>query len=694
MHGWRGYIMIVALLFSSVLLAAENPLELTHIRLSPEFIAKMQSQNQLKAMGLKAAPVADPVHELIPFLFDQEIAQSNTAHKENNLHLNTKSSTPTDGQESLLFGQIRTWLDARYQGIGQGEADRVNMFNNQFNLGVQNFSGFSWQKPFGGFGLYVDRQISPDLFDQSRWIVMDTFTVVIEATTFLGKMSEAGAVSMSASEIAAFAGINFKRVYTTYHFAPSFSEALIADFRYLFLPFLAHTPQGALALDEGKILKREDTWSVGAGGLIESPPWYGLSFSAGALVDLTNTSTLILQSIKSGDTNIPGEFLRVSHKSAQKKSAGVSAALQLDFFKIIKFTLLSYDLTFEAEKNKEFQLSFKENNKMALSDGSETSQEFSSLLRKNAPEIRFLEPYVLSLNEGENSATNSRAMLLLWGNLKKSSMEQVRVIKDQVVKTFFRSYSESIRLVQNFWSRLFSSFIFRIFQFNTGVRNDAAFTRKISIEYEATLAQSPDPDKMTIENHEQFSMTVGLSYEAARTDRWVDRSYKKDAENYIDRYTTLPADLKTLVRNGDLKGPLLVTTNVRVMGDGLVYFNNLTEAQVSQEFNQLCNQKSSCVKKLLEPYQKYKSILTGTGRYELAQLKKMMAGILKEIDDLATFQVLFGENAFVNGSFYATSKVGMPYSTQYTLGQFRGLGVIDNYKRLNGTRQPASIWSE
>ncbi len=691
MHGWRT-ISIVALLFSSVLYAQENPLGLKHIRLSQTFIEAIDSTNPeiQKNAHTQSRDASDARRSLVPFLFDRELAELNRAEAKS-----ARSTTPGDGQQSLMYGEIRQWLESRYQGIGQAEADRLNFFNNQFNMGTQNFSGFSWQKPFGGFGIYVDRQVSPDLFDAKRWNVMDTMTIVVEATTFLGKMAEAGAVDMSASDIAAFAGINFKRVYTTYHFADSFGEAIIADFRYLFLPFLAHTPSGALALNDGKLLKREDTWTVGAGGVIESPPWYGLSFNGGAIAEVTNKSSVVLQSIRPREASKPGEFLRLSHASSLIKSAGVTASLQLDFFKLIQFTLLSYDLEFSSEKNKEMTLSFRDEHRDQLSNGSDTSREFAQLLRKNSPDIRFLEPYVVQLNEGETASSSSRAMLLLWGNLKKSAMEQTRVIKDQTVKTFFNNYSESIRLVQNFWSRLFSSFIFRIFQFSSIIQNDAAFTRKLTIEYEATLPQSSDPEKMLIESQEQFSMVASLSFEAARTDRWTDRSYKKDAEGYVDRYTVnLSPELKTMIRNEDLKGPLRVTTNIRVMGDGLAHFNTLSEELVIKEFEHMCDKKSSCVKKLLKPYQEYKRILAGTGRHELAQLKHVITGVLKEVNDLATFSVLFGENAFINGTFYATSRQGLPFRTTYSYGQFRGMGVIDTYKRMNGIRQPASVWSE
>lgn len=680
----RPILFILTLLFSSVLWASENDLNLRHIKLSAKFKAALEGQSNKQKTA--SAGASDPRQGLIPYLFDREVAQLSQRK--------STKATPSDGQESLLYGQIRGWLETRYQGIGAGEANRINAYNQQFNGGLQNFSGFSWQKPFGGFGIFTERQLSPDLFDANRWIVMDTFTVVVEASTFLGKLSEAGAVDMSASEIAAFAGINFKRVYTTFHFAESFGQGLVADYRSLFLPFLLHTPEGALALSEGRVLRRDDSWSAGVGGLIESPPWYGLSFSAGALAELTNESSLTLQHIRPSEASRPGEFLRVSHRSAVKKSAGVTAALQLDFFKLLKFTLLSYDLEFDAEAANEFQLSFREDHRPTLTAPGDVAAEFGAVLRRNSPKVRYLEPFVTRLDQGHTSSTNSRTMLLLWGSLKKSSMEQVTVIKDQTVKEFFRNYNESIRLVQNFWSRLFSSFIFRIFKFSSIIQNDAAFTRKLTVEYEATLPQSPDPEKMLVEAAEQFSMSVGLSYQAARTDRWTDRSYKRDVLDYMQRFTSLPANLRELVSSEELRGPLSVTTTIRVMGDGLGFFNQLPEAQVLKEFEHLCEKRKSCLKNLQGPYRSYKKVLTDTGRLELAQLKKMMLNLLKETDDLTSFSVLFGEHAFVSGSLVATSRQGLPFSTSFSTGQFRGLGVIDTYKRAHGTRQPASVWSE
>lgn len=668
-------ISLIVPLFFSLQARAEIP-DFHYIRFSRDFEASLeQSQDFVKSQSDSDTQLILKKALIGPEAFENSTSKSR--------------STPTDGQNSLLYGEIRQWLEGRYQTIGQGQAEHVRLMNQQFNYGGFNFSGFSWQKPFGGFGIYVNRTLSPDLFDVNRWIVMDTFTILIEASHFLGRLQEAGAVDMTQTEIAAFAGINFKRVYTTYHFANSFQDGLVADFRQLFLPFTEYSPERIVSLGAEKLIKREDTWTVAAGGLLQTPLWNGLSFYAGVLAEATHQSMLTVQRMQE---NSSSEYLRIGLKSKIQKRAGVSAGLQLDFFKLIKFTIMSYDLEYNSEKSKELTLSFEREDLDLLLDGREISQELGKVLKKQEVEIDYLEPYVTKLDESESEGSASKAMILLKGSLKKSNFEQIKVIKDQVSRTFIKSYSESIKLVQNFWSRIFSSVFFRLFNFATWITNDAALTRKLQIEYEATLPQSIDPKQMSVENTEQFSLAATLSYESARTHKWTDKSYRRDAENFMNRYTSLPGNLRTMVRNKELRAPLSVSTNIRMIGRDLDFFNSLDRSIVAAEFEYICQKKSSCIRKLKAPYEDYKKSLKESKKLELVHLKKLVSQILLEMHDLQSFYVLFGEGIFIHGTFRAYSSSGILFTTQHSQGQFNGLGIIDNFQRLNGTRQPASVW--
>ena len=52
----------------------------------------------------------------------------------------------------------------------------------------------------------------------------------------------------------------------------------------------------------------------------------------------------------------------------------------------------------------------------------------------------------------------------------------------------------------------------------------------------------------------------------------------------------------------------------------------------------------------------------------------------------------FGEeNVFIYGQFSAMTKDGIPFSTHFKTGQFRGLGVIDQFMRQSGTTVPVNL---
>jgi hypothetical protein len=88
---------------------------------------------------------------------------------------------PMDGRESTLYLEIRRHLENAHQSIGQLEVQNINRFNEEFNLGQSNFSGFSWQRPFGVVQVHTDRQVTPNVFG-TNWLVMDTFTFEIVST--------------------------------------------------------------------------------------------------------------------------------------------------------------------------------------------------------------------------------------------------------------------------------------------------------------------------------------------------------------------------------------------------------------------------------------------------------------------------------------------------------------------------------
>lgn len=677
--------------------------EFNHIKLSPSF------ERYLTQPKMESAPKARSLSNrqtksIIDDGFSQIISSA---------LLGSNSAFPTDGEESPLYQEIRDQLAASHNEIGVREVTQLDFLNRQFNLGTQNLSGFSWQKPFGVVHVFADRQVTPNLFG-SNWLVQDTFTFDIEATTFLERANQAGITAMSAAEIGAFAGITFKRVYTYYSYASSYQEGLRADFSKLFLPFLKLNPASIGRMGNEEIIKREDKWTARAGGLITTPPLYNFSFSAGVLAEYAYDHMVSAQTFNV--TDLTAEKVRMNVRSQKKVSAGATMSLQLDFFNLLKFTILSFDLTYEYASGKDFTLGMSQPQWNHILNSQVEGTELKKILRGTSS-VKDLEPYVVRLDESESSALESRGSLLVWGKLQKSKTEQVRIIKDNVVRVFYKNYSQSMKVVQNFFSRIFSAVIYKVLKLPVGVKNAALFNRQVNIEYEATHPQATDPKINRIDATEQFSFVLSQSYETNRTHRWIDQKFKNDVIWFVDAFTTLPKDYKTIIRREELRGPLLVESNLRVEKAGFDHFLALSENQVYKSIAIVCESEyvtewssersrkellrdweveEYCVKDIGEEYVKFKrDYMQNALKPSLARFKKFLTRYYKLTQSLSDLQMLFGEqNTFIHGQLTATSASGSQFVTSFSSGQFRGLGVIDNFKRTTGSRTPASIVSE
>ena len=676
--------------------------EFTHIKLNPEFEAYLTQpktkSNSLKTMS-KATSSVDNV--LKSALLGAALGVKS----------DITTPIPVDGEESLLYEEIRRHLETAHSQLGLEQVQQINRFNQQFNLGTSNFSGFSWQKPFGVVQVYVDRQVTPNIFGQN-WLVMDSFTFSVEATTFLEKLNEAGLTTMSGTEIGAFAGITFKRVYTYWHYANSYQDGLQSDFTKLFLPFVKFTQGGMETMGDEEIMKREDVWTASAGGLISTPPLYNVSFSAGVLAEYDYQNVTTIQNNLKED-----QRFKVGVLSKKSVMAGATAELQLDFFKLIKFSLLRYDLNYEYSSGKEFTLGFNNNQWAQVKADPEKGPEFRSILR-GFGSVAKLEPYVVRLDETSSSELSQRGSILIWGKLQKSKTEQVRVIKDNTTHVFFKNYAQNVKVVQNIFSRIFSAIVYKLLKLPIGASNASIYSRQITMEYEATHPQAVDPNVSRIDSTEQFSFVLTQYYNAARTDRWIDKRFKNDVIWFVENFTTLPATYRTDIRNEVLRGPMIVESNLRVEKAGFQYLLATDESQVFGKIAKVCDSKKTaqwmqddsrremleksqsgregCVKDIGMKYLQFKfDYATNLLKPSLAKFKDFITKYYKESENIADLQSLFGaENTFINGKLQAATNMGMTFNTAFSSGQFRGLGVIDSFKRGTGSRMPASIASE
>lgn len=678
-----------------------------HIKLTPAF-EQYLTKPQMKTLSARSVG-PDPMKEVIRSAVFGKEAQASAK--------GLSPFPPADGEESLLYEQIRQELELSHQRIGLEEVTQLDRINRQFNLGTSTFAGFSWQKPVGTVQVYADRQVTPNAFSEDEndvWLVTDTFTVEIEATTFLEKLKEAGVVD-AGTDIGAFAGLTFKRVYRYDHYAKNYNEGLLVDFSKLFLPFMVFNAEGLAKMGDKEVIKRQDLWTAKAGALITTPPMYGLSFSAGALAEHAYEAETSMQAFKNADPAAQALVMNIWSKSSTV--AGATASLQLDFFKLLQITLLRFDLTYEYGKGKNYVLSMSNNDVGHVKNNPEELSEWRGILRGRR-EVKLLEPFVVRLDEVTTEAIETHGSVFLWGKMAKNKTEQKRIIKDGKVHTFYKNYASNVRYVQNLLSRFLSAIIYKLLKLPVGTKNVAIYSKNVVLQYEDSHPQSTNQDILRVASEEKFSFSIVQSYEAHGLSKWHEKKYKEDVLWFVDEFTTLPKDWLARIRKGDVKGPVRVESDLKVDKSGFLHFVALPENSVFGSIVGVCkskklkewtaddsrakllketpsNEEDKCVRKVGLNYLSFREdYLQNFKAPSLRKFKDFLTQYYKVSENITSLTSLFGvENTFISGRLSGKFSDGVIRSIPFANGQFRGNGVIDNFLRANSGRSPASITS-
>lgn len=685
-----------------------------HIKLTKKFEAQLKAPagSKMGTLSKSAMLAEDPFKEAI------RSAVFGSAKKSSPVAKGLSPFPPADGEQSLLYEQIRQELEGSHQQIGIQEVTQLDRINRQFNLGTSTFSGFSWQKPMGTVQVYADRQVTPNAFsedDNDVWLVSDTFTIEIQATTFIEKLIEAGVVDGTQTNIGAFAGMTFKRVYRYDHYAKTYMDGLTIDFSKLFLPFLVFNAEGVAKMGDKEIIKRQDLWSAKAGGLITTPPLYNLSFSAGVLAEYAYEAETSMQAFKNSDPSAQAMVMNIWSKTS--KIAGATASLQLDFFGLLQLTLLRFDLSYEYGAGKNYVLSMNTTELNNVRANAEEHAEWKGVLRGKR-EVKLLEPFVVRLDEVTTEAIETHGSVFLWGKMAKNKTEQKRIIKDGTVYTFYNNFATNTRYVQNLLSRFLSAIIYKLLKLPTGTKNTAIYSKNVALQYQDSHPQSTNPEVIRVANEEKFSFSIVQSYEAQGISSWTQKKYKADVLWFVDSFTTLSKDWLSRIKKDEVKGPLRVMSDLKVEKAGFLYFVALPVDKIFGSIVNVCKSKKlkdwtseatraqllkknpseseeKCVRNVGLNYLSFKEDYAQNFKApSLRKFKDFLTQYYKVAESITALNDLFGaENTFLSGSLSGKFSDGSIRAIPFSNGHFRGNGVIDNFLRANGSREPASVTS-
>jgi hypothetical protein len=611
---------------------------------------------------------------------------------------NTPNNT-SDNFASLIYQSALSTLLPIYNNIGQQESQAIIDFRRQFDLGQMDFSGFNWQKAMGSYSIFVDRQVRPDSQNPSQWLVVDRMEFSIDAQTYLKKLVDTGLISLNSIGLDAFAGITFKRIYHFTHLANSYESGLSSDYSKLFLPFIQFDRSRLLNQAPYTLLKKEDFLTVKAAVSAETPPVYGFDLKGTVRTDLTRMASITAQALGELDHPSNDEYMRVSIDKKLSVAVGVNLDLQLDFFKLLKLTLLSYELEYQLDNSDQVHLSIYNADRNKLINNNELGREFKSVLSLANLKINHLEPFVVSSEQRQSHNLSSRFSALIYGKLKKSMRESVKIIKDQKVNQFFRETSENIAVVQSWLSRLWATVVFKLFEFESHVKNVAVTSIRYSAEYQAERAQTE-----RFSASDKFSLTLDHEFYFKKTDG-INKAYKKQAIEILDDSTNLEKIILDKIVKNEILGPMQLNAKLQLNQRSIDYFLSQDEDHAFAHFGNICgktnekwtnaNQRKKelnqlqvgrdlCIKNLGKVYIEIKRILMDEHEYDLAKISELMKSAIKVSKSLKAVKLLFGENtSFLHGKFEAKTKQGKSFTSYFSHGTFDGLGVIEKFQRFN-----------
>ena len=648
------------------------------------------------------------------------------------------------GNEADLYQQIANEFNLVYESIGKSKAEGVLKSNGLSVTGGLNSIGFSYKKPFLNFSVSVDRNLAPNLFDDKLWIVTDTFNVDIDASKVLGSLRDAGAINMSEQNLAAFAGVVFKRKFTWIHYANSYQEGLSSHFEKLFLPFNSLSYSNMTNLQANEMIFKEDSISVKAGGVVSAPLYTGITGMAGVLAKFEKLSRVEVVSL--GNSN-----LQISSEKSTIGTLGTSLAVQADFLKLLRLTLLSYDFSYELESSYKIYMNINQLELVGLNAQSPLAMEVSQILKNREGDLDVLAPYIISEEKRISQTIKHKYNFLLLGAQKSSKTQQIEITKDGKVKNFFRHYYEKMLFTEDALTRFFASVIYALTNSEVAATKLASDTKKVTIEYDSEKNLLENRENVNIGetnlNEQKLSMTFKSDFRTQQSKGRSGKKYKERALFILERFSGVDPLALGMIERDYLKAPFHVEGSYQINIDGIRYLNKQSTDNVFNHFDGLCNEFpktgfvnyrnmfDNCKKALQNDYVDYIKDLTHSKvsadeialcekkakmhgrsnskkrafikiciadlnhlpegewtRIPLWPLKNLSNNIVGSSYSKVHFYNLFGvQNVFFFGSFNAVTADGRAFTTSFHEGAFKGLGAVDHYMRVENLRAPSSV---
>lgn len=589
-----------------------------------------------------------------------------------------------------ILDELYVLLEGDYERIGREEVNKI-IEARDLGGGVKNFGGFSWYKSKPNFDIKASRSLAPEL-NSTRWIVDDSLTIYIDASTLLTNLRSEGVINITDSSLALFAGISFSRKYHYYHLAATFEEGLKSDFSKLFMSFTKFKVSKLVKITKEELLTREDQLSMSSKFAANIPATPSIGFGIAGSAKMAFQNKFSYQRVIGSKT----EVARLSSESTTTKALNSKLSLHLDFLGLLKETLLSYEISYSLSKSTKSYLSLSESHiNNVLSD--QLLENSLSRFSKGETDLENLKKYLVSFERRQKENVYSKFNFLLFGSLRKKSFELVNIVKDGEEKSFYKSNYETVDFNQSLFSRIFKGFINRFFKLGSIFKNNFEVSKSLSLEYE--VIKNLDHEVPTEE-----SLSISFS-QVLEAENFKKSKYLRRAIDQIKNFTNLPDEILDKVRKKEILAPMRIETNFEVSRRGIAFFNSLSKRELYEGFFKICRVPKSewidfsddgnrrsifqgkltsnirCAKKGLEHVNEYLEHLGEKRLIHLPKLNDIFKYVAKKSKNYQDLILLFGDShVFIHGELSGRTQDKKFFQTFFKSGHFQEYGVIDRYK--------------
>ena len=657
-------------------------------------------------------------------------------------------------RESSVYRAIKKRFENNYERIGSEEIGKLkNGENASLNAGL-NHIGMVYNSGFADFSIYLKRELAPDLFDDERYIVIDNLEIYIDAQKLLKNLKDANLIDMTKEQYKAYASVSFKRAYRYIYFADSFEQALNFNLNKLFFTFEVLEDRNYLKMKPYEIISREDSLTIGVGGGVSNSLGSPVNVEFQGFVEFERLSKLEIQAVGPEDKAFEDERIRISFEKKKGKTSMGYSALGVDFLNILKLALFQYEFAYNYSDSYRINLSFKEEDIYRLNDeDSPLGNAVGNVVLAGGGHFEVLKPYIVSQEHRKQERYTSRYSALLRGKSKECQVSEVKIVKDNQIKHFFRHTFERVKYRTDIISKLFTSLVntfLRLDRFALETKDDF-HSRSVCVEYESEKNLMKNEKNLTFDDNEK---KMSLKFEETYYVHNPKGKVRDRCVNVLKSCPGVTPDIINAVEKGKIKADMKININYIVNKDAINYFNSRSIAQIYDAIHVLCTAVKSrdeagaimkygknskkCERELQERYDRYykeliahkyswddyvmcakyakkyaKNDLTWAvlmevciHRSSLKELNPLQCSLplwhfrnfvdriseyLNKKEDMYAF---FGiENVFFHGVLQGRTLKGH-YKTCFKDGNFSGTGLIDNYMREEKMRPESLLFLE